>query len=63
MLFRGAAVLPDKANLIDIKIFDNKLVNTCVGIHLHNNMNNAFNNFISSQNVLFSSTQNNFRSF
>ena len=28
------------------------LLNTHVGIHLHNNMNNAFSNFLSSQEVL-----------
>lgn len=35
-----------------ISNFDNKLINTMIGIHLHNNMNNAFSNFISSQEVM-----------
>lgn len=35
-----------------INKFNNMLLNTHVGIHLHNNMNNAFSNFLSSQEVL-----------
>lgn len=32
--------------------FENRLCNTSVGIHLHNNMNNAFSNFLASQDIL-----------
>ena len=35
-----------------ISNFDSHLINTSIGIHLHNNMNNAFSNFISSQDVI-----------
>jgi 4-hydroxy 2-oxovalerate aldolase len=35
-----------------INKFNMELSNTTIGIHLHNNMNNAFNNFVTSQEVL-----------
>ena len=35
-----------------IQNFNNKLKDTSIGIHLHNNMNNAFNNFVYSQDVI-----------
>tara|TARA_B100000902_G_C27317843_1_gene922453 strand:+ start:407 stop:2653 length:2247 start_codon:yes stop_codon:yes gene_type:complete len=43
-------------NSIEIKEcisnFDSNLLDTTVGIHLHNNMNNAFSNFISSTEIM-----------
>ena len=35
-----------------ISNFDSNLLDTTVGIHLHNNMNNAFSNFISSTEIM-----------
>jgi len=40
-----------------LNIFNTNLINTSIGIHLHNNMNNAFNNFVFSKTV---SLKNNF---
>ena len=40
-----------------LNVFNTNLINTSIGIHLHNNMNNAFNNFVFSKTV---SLKNNF---